>query len=45
MLKIPECVASKYYTTERILDYDSARTLSEYETYSNDEMFYPKKTS
>jgi hypothetical protein len=44
MLKIPESVASKYYTTERILDNDSARILSEYETYSNDEMFYPKKT-
>jgi hypothetical protein len=44
MLKIPESVASKYYTTERILDNDSARIFSEYETYSNDEMFYPKKT-
>lgn len=44
MLKIPESVASKYYKTEIILAYDSARTLSEYEAYSNDEMFYPKKT-
>lgn len=44
MLKIPESVASKYYKTEIILDYNSARTLSEYEAYSNDEMFYSKKT-
>ncbi len=44
MLKIPESVASKYYKTEIILDYNSARTLSEYETYSSDKMFYPKKT-
>ena len=44
MLKIPESVALKYYKTEIILDYNSARTLSEYEVYSNDEMFYSKKT-
>jgi len=36
MLKIPLSEAEQYYKSEKVLAYDSARTLPEYNVYSND---------